>query len=131
MGAADLTGIVTETMQTGISVAVPVPKRIVRDLQTAPTKEYYDAYYQLNAQLDEIVTAGAQFLTERGYQARANTTKVVKADEDWCTKLPHKTVAAPRKRSRERSGRPIRKGRLSFTRKTAKRNGNESDGSCH
>ncbi len=93
MGAADLTDIVTETMQTGISVAVPVPKRIVRDLQTAPTKEYYDAYYQLNAQLDEIVTAGAQFLTERGYHARANTTKVVKANEDWCTKLPHKTVA--------------------------------------
>lgn len=93
MGVADLTGIVKGSMQTGISVAVPVPKHIVRDLQTAPTKEYYDAYYSLNAQLDEIVTSGAEFLTNQGYHAQANTTNVVKADEDWRTPLPHKTVA--------------------------------------
>lgn len=93
MGVADLTGIVKESLQTGISVAVPVPKHIVRDLQAAPTKEYYDAYYSLNAQLDEIVTSGAEFLTEQGYHAQANTTNVVKADEDWRTPLPHKTVA--------------------------------------
>ena len=46
MGVADLTGIVNGDMQIGISVAVPVPKHIVYDLQTAPTKEYYDAYYE-------------------------------------------------------------------------------------
>lgn len=80
-------------MQTGISVAVPVPKHIVRDLQTAPTKEYYDTYYFLNAQLDEIVTSGAEFLMNNGYHAQANTTKVVKTNEDWRTPLPHKTVA--------------------------------------
>ena len=93
MGVADLTGIVSGDMQIGISVAVPVPKHIVYDLQTTPTKEYYDAYYSLNAQLDEIVTSGAAFLTEQGYHALANTTKVVKANEDWRTPLPHKTVA--------------------------------------
>lgn len=37
--------------------AVPVPKEIVRDLQTAPTKAYYDAYHALNEQLDNIVLA--------------------------------------------------------------------------
>ena len=93
MGVADLTGIVNGDMQIGISVAVPVPKHIVYDLQTSPTKEYYDAYYSLNAQLDEIVTSGAELLTEQGYHALANTTKVVKANEDWRTPLPHKTVA--------------------------------------
>ena len=93
MGVADLTGIVKGSMQTGISVAVPIPKHIVRDLQTAPTKEYYDAYYSLNTQLDEIVTSGAEFLTDQGYHAQANTTNVVKANEDWRTPLPHKTVA--------------------------------------
>lgn len=93
MGAADLTGLVDGDMQTGISVAVPVPAHIVRDLQTAPTREYYDAYHSLNAQLDDIVTSGAEFLAERGYHTQANTTKNVHKDEDWRTPLPHKTVA--------------------------------------
>lgn len=47
MGVADLSRIVDGVMRTGVSVAVPVPKNIVKDLQTAPTKEYYDAYYAL------------------------------------------------------------------------------------
>ncbi len=93
MGVADLSGVVHGEMQTGVSVAVLVPQNIVKDLQTAPTKEYYDAYYALNAKLDDIVTCGAEFLEENGYQAYANTTKVVKKDENWCTPLPHKTVA--------------------------------------
>ena len=38
-------------------------------------------------------TKGAEFLTRNGYHAQANTTKVVKANEDWRTPLPHKTVA--------------------------------------
>lgn len=93
MGIANLTGIVSGSMTTGISVAVPVPRHIVRDLQTAPTKEYYDAYHSLNAQLDDIVSCGAAFLQENGYQAYANTTRVVKTDSNWRTPLPHKTVA--------------------------------------
>lgn len=93
MGVGDLTGITDRPMTTGVSVAVPVPKHIVQDLKNAPTKEYYDAYYALNRQLDEIVSAGAEFLKERGWKAFANTTKVVKTDDDWRTTLPHKTVA--------------------------------------
>ena len=93
IGVADLTGVVDGDMRTGVSVAIPVPKQIVRDLQTAPTKEYYDAYYSLNAQLDMIVMTGAEFLQKSGYQAVANTTTIVKTNEDWCTPLPHKTVA--------------------------------------
>ncbi len=93
MGVADLRGIVGGELTIGVSVAVPVPKHIVTDLQTAPTREYYDAYHALNAQLDEIVEQGAEFLQKSGYHAVANTTKVVKKDEDWCTPLPHKTVA--------------------------------------
>lgn len=93
IGVADLTSIVDGELRTGISVAVPIPKNIVRDLQVAPTKEYYDAYYRLNAQLDDIVSCGAEYLRENGYQAYANTTKVTKPDENWSTPLPHKTVA--------------------------------------
>ncbi len=93
MGVGDLKGIVSGELTTGVSVAVPLPKHIVRDLQTAPTREYYDAYYALNAQLDEIVECGADFLQKNGFRAYANTTKVVKKDENWCTPLPHKTAA--------------------------------------
>ena len=93
VGTADLTGIVEGNLTTGICVAVPVPKHIVLDLQTAPTREYYDAYHSLNAQLNEIVLSGAEFLNARGYQAVANTTDSVRQNEDWRTPLPHKTVA--------------------------------------
>lgn len=42
MGVANLSGILEGEMKTGISVAVAVPKNIVKDLQSAPTREYYD-----------------------------------------------------------------------------------------
>lgn len=93
MGVADLSGIIGAEMQTGVSVAIPVPSNIVEDLETAPTQEYYEAYYVLNAMLDNIVSCGTEFLLKNGYQAYANTTKVVKQDDNWCTPLPHKTVA--------------------------------------
>ena len=92
-GVADLTGVAGSEMPVGISVAVPVPKGIVRDLQTAPTQEYYEAYHAMNAQLNEIVSAGAEFLRAQGFRARANTTLAVKQDSQWRTPLPHKTVA--------------------------------------
>lgn len=93
MGVADLRGIVAGELQLGVSVAIPVPAEIVRDLQTAPTLAYLEAYAALNAQLNEIVTSGAGFLREREYRAIANTTKAVHQDADWRTPLPHKTVA--------------------------------------
>ena len=67
MGVADLRGIVAGELQLGVSVAIPVPAEIVRDLQTAPTLAYLEAYAALNAQLNDIVTSGAGFLRERGF----------------------------------------------------------------
>lgn len=93
MGVADLRGVVSGELTTGVSVAVPVSKEIVRDLQTAPTLAYYVAYHSLNAQLNGIVSAGAALLQERGFHAVANTTDTVKTDENWRSPLPHKTVA--------------------------------------
>ena len=93
MGVADLRGVVSGELTTGVSVAVPVPKEIVWDLQTAPTLAYYEAYHSLNAQLNQIVSAGVALLQERGFHAVANTTDTVKTDENWRSPLPHKTVA--------------------------------------
>lgn len=77
-GVADLKEIIQDEKNIGISVAVPVPQHIVEDLKTAPTKEYFDTYHKLNAKLDEIVEAGAEFLIKKGYKAQANTLKIVK-----------------------------------------------------
>lgn len=92
-GVGDLTGLVEDACTVGVSVAVPLPGHVVRDLQTAPTEEYHRLYHALNTQLDEITEAGATFLRAQGYQARANTTAAVRMDERWRTPLPHKTVA--------------------------------------
>lgn len=79
-GIGDLRGIVSGNLTTGIAVAVSIPKNIIRDLQTAPTKEYYDAYHAINAQLDKIVESRAEFLRKNGFHAYANTTQAEKAE---------------------------------------------------
>lgn len=94
VGTGDLRGIEGAELPVGIAVAVPVPARIVQDLKSAPTREYYDAYHELNARLDHMVEAGAEFLRGRGWQAAAHTTKTIAYDRvRLCSALPHKTVA--------------------------------------
>ena len=60
MGAANLSGVAGAELPVGVAVAVPLPPKIVRDLQSAPTLEYYAAYHALNEKLDGIVSCGAQ-----------------------------------------------------------------------
>lgn len=93
VGYADMEGMNPYGLPVGVSVAVPVPKEIVLGIEDGPTKEYYDMYYILNNRLNQIVKAGAEFLEEKGYRAYAQTTDVVKTDENWKSLLPHKTVA--------------------------------------
>lgn len=92
-GAADMAPFAWDGLNTGVSVAVPVPDHIVEDLKTAPTLEYREAYRTLNGQLNEIVSAGEDFLTRRGFRAYACTTGRMKQDETWCVPIPHKTFA--------------------------------------
>ncbi len=92
-GAGDMSGIPDCGYPSGVAVAVPLPKHVIRDLQSAPTKEYYDLYYELNAKLNEIVLAGEAFLKEKGFQALAQTTDRGQVNGENRSKLPHKTVA--------------------------------------
>lgn len=62
IGIGDLSGVENCPYKTGISVAVALPKTLVVDLQTAPTKEYYDTYHAFNKKLNEIVSQGEDFL---------------------------------------------------------------------
>ena len=92
-GFADLHGLVDGDLPFGVSVAVRVPRPVIESISDGPTPAYLDAYHDLNDQLDDLVTAGADFLKERGYnatpQSRANVVEV----DNYNTRLPHKTVA--------------------------------------
>ena len=77
----------------GVAVAVRIPSPIVRDLLEAPTAEYGRAYDTLNAKLNSIVTAGADYLIAQGYRALAQTTANVVKLDPLATAIPHKTVA--------------------------------------
>lgn len=92
-GIGDMSGVEGCRYKVGVAVAVPLPKRVIRDLQTAPTKEYYELYHSLNAKLNQIVMAGETFLRERGYEAYAQTTDRVRVNENYISSIPHKTVA--------------------------------------
>lgn len=45
VGIGNMSRIQNCDFKTGIAVAVPLPETIIIDLQTAPTKEYYELYY--------------------------------------------------------------------------------------
>ena len=73
-GAGDMSGIPDCGYPSGVAVAVPLPKPVIRGLQSAPTKGYYDLYYELNAKLHEIVLAGGGVFKEEGVQGLAPAT---------------------------------------------------------
>ncbi len=93
VGVGDMSQVENCKFPYGISVAVPIPKQIVKDLQKEPTREYYEMCSVLNNRLDEIVSAGEEFLKSKGYEAFAQTTNAVKVSADRTTAIPHKTVA--------------------------------------
>ncbi len=93
VGIGDMTDVENCSYPIGIAVAIPVPKNIIIDLQTRPTKEYYDMYYEWNRRLNHIVIIGEEFLKNKGYEAYAQTTDVVVVNKDRISLIPHKTVA--------------------------------------
>ena len=92
-GAGDMEGVQGCPYKTGVAVAMALPRHIVLDLQSAPTREYYEAYHSLNQKLNKIVLAGEDFLKSRGFAAFAQTTDRVHTDAQKKTVIPHKTVA--------------------------------------
>ena len=93
VGVADLHDVPEAGLPRGVSVAVRLPPGIVRSIADGPNLPYYEAYHEINARLDKIVTVGTEFLSGLGYQAVAQTTKAVVKLNENATLLPHKTVA--------------------------------------
>lgn len=89
----DMAGATGGLWQRGVSVAAALPKKVIVDLKTAPTREYHELYHSLNAKLNRIVQIGEQFLKARGFTAHAQTTDRVKPNAERISPLPHKTVA--------------------------------------
>ena len=56
-------------LPNGICVAVKYPREIIRGIGELPTEDYRVWYDKLNERLDMIVTKGAEFLIEQGFNA--------------------------------------------------------------
>lgn len=93
VGFADMSGVEGCRCPRAVSVALPVPPHILREIAEGPTKSYYYMYHELNNGLNRIVTSGAEYLRARGYFAQPQTTDSAAFGEELRSRLPHKTVA--------------------------------------
>lgn len=93
VGFGDLSHLVSGSLTRGISVAVAIPADVIRAIEDGPTMEYYREYFRINDLLDQAVTAGAEFLAQNGYEAKALTHDSVVETDNYRTALPYKTVA--------------------------------------
>jgi epoxyqueuosine reductase len=96
VGFAELQEIdskVRDGLPFGISIALALNPRIMSGIKKGPTRAYYDEYKRVNARLDKISQKTAQCLTEKGFQAVANTATYGEDKATLSTRLPHKTVA--------------------------------------
>lgn len=84
------------SLPIGVSVAVKYPKEVISGIFDLPTPEYKQWYDSLNRLLDQIVTAGADFLVRQGYRAVAKSRAEVGGyGEDCQTLLPVRTPVPP------------------------------------
>ena len=77
----------------GISIAVAIPKDIIKGISENPTMDYYNAYYDINQKLDCLANFCEEYLIKLGYSAYAQTVNRTKEYGIFNTLMPHKTVA--------------------------------------
>ena len=93
VGFADLRHVPGAPLPYGVSVAVPLPRDIVRSIQNGPNWAYFETYNRLNTLLDSLVKVGFEYLSARGFQALAQTRATVAGNDRYVAAMPHKTVA--------------------------------------
>jgi len=94
VGFANLKSVIEDgDMPFGVSVAVAIPAQVVKSIHGGPNMDYYNEYNRINELLNNIVTAGADFLVSKGFKACAQTNYSIKEIGIYRTALPHKTVA--------------------------------------
>ncbi|WP_026883569.1 4Fe-4S double cluster binding domain-containing protein [Clostridium akagii] len=96
VGFADLQDIDTSSynnMGYGIAFAIKISPKIIKDIHNGPTETYYEAYNQINKQLDHIAISCVKYINHKGHNAIGQTSTYVTSDDNLTTPLPHKTVA--------------------------------------
>ena len=94
VGFSDVTSVPAGSradLPSAITIAVALDKDVVRTIQDAPTREYYEEYKRINALLDRLGILTADFLRNAGYMAKVLPTTDVKSNDVLVTDFPHKT----------------------------------------
>ncbi len=77
----------------GIIIGTALSPEIISGIDNGPTIDYYKEYEQKNDLLDSLSEYASELLINKGYRAFAKTKKAVLSDQNYCSELPHKTVA--------------------------------------
>lgn len=77
----------------GVSIVLSYNRDIIKNIKDKPTMDYYNAYYELNAKLDELAIICAEYIKKQGYNAYPQTVSATKEFGNFRTVMPHKTVA--------------------------------------
>lgn len=96
IGFADLSDIDTtlfNNMKYGISLAINLNSKIIKEISNGVTKEYYDEFVRVNSDLDNITMLGVKHIISMGYNAIGQTSTYETRNDNLSTLLPHKTVA--------------------------------------
>lgn len=96
VGFADITNFTTkEGLDTGIVFYITYPKKIIKNMQNAPTLDYLNEYNNINSKLDELSIKCEEFIIKKGHNAYAQTRERLGTDfgDNNSFELPHKTIA--------------------------------------
>lgn len=96
VGFADLRDIARDVRNSrpfGVSIAVALRPQIISQIQSGPTKQYYDEYTRANQLLDTLAYRAVQFLQEKGHTAKSFPTTGEYDRETLSARLQHKTTA--------------------------------------
>ena len=93
VGFANLNGINQNIeMPYGVCVAVKLSPELIMSIHDGPNIFYCNEYNRINDLLDKIITTGTEYLIKKGFKALAQTRDTVKQNDNYETKLPHKTI---------------------------------------
>ena len=96
VGFADITNFTPNPkLNIGVVFYIVYPKKIIRNMENAPTQEYVNELVSLNSRLDKLGMKCEEFLINEGFEAYAQTKQRLGTDfgEFNSFELPHKTIA--------------------------------------
>lgn len=96
VGFADLRDIardVRNSLPFGVSIAIALRPQIISQIQSGPTKQYYNEYKRANQLLDTLGHRAVQFLKEQGHKAKWFSAAGDYDCKTLSARLQHKTTA--------------------------------------